>query len=121
MGTEKESKVIIKDFDDILGNLSLYCNCKPGYGANSPKAESQQLSMSSHILQHHIGLVISRSCRRLGAVPVQPPRHLLALRLPPRLRGIHACPGAGFNAVLTYTFLNYSEIIDFGTVCKHFV
>ena len=22
MGTEKESKVIIKDFDDILGNLS---------------------------------------------------------------------------------------------------
>ena len=63
MGSEKESKVIIKDFDDILGNLSLplllNVNAK---GADSLRAMSQQnrsdqLSMSSRILQHHIALV----------------------------------------------------------------
>ena len=51
--------MIIKDFDDILGNLSLplllNVNAK---GADSPQAMSQQnrsdqLSMNSHILQHN--------------------------------------------------------------------
>ena len=52
---------------------------------------------------------LSRSRGRVGSVPVHAARHLPALRLPPRLRRIHASPGMGQDSMQLQSFFCISS------------
>ena len=52
---------------------------------------------------------LSRSRGRVGSVPVHAAHHLPALRLPPRLRRIHASPGMGQDSMQLQSFFCISS------------